>query len=218
MEQLLKILTEYSNLILVVITGVYAYLTYRMVLEMKKAREDQADANLLASPIPFGPLYAQIQLRNAGLGPALDVELNIVFEPPLQTTPKTWKYPSFSVNQIENFLLPQEKGSGALETLQDAATKHNTVEIKLKWKNIFGRSKSFNASYNLNELADGWYNAGHLIPPEDLATQMKEATQTLDKIHRDLDHIRSELNRPQPVVQSKAKSKKTTTPRTKRSK
>jgi hypothetical protein len=218
MKQLLDFLVEYSNLILVIITGVYAYLTYRMVLEMKKAREDQADANLIASPIPFGPLYAQIQLKNAGLGPALDVELIIAFEPQLQTIPKTWKYSAFSVNQIENFLLPQEESSGALETLRDAATKHNTVEIKLKWKNIFGRRKSFNASYNLNELAEGWYNAGHLIPPEDLPTQMKETAQTLDKIHRDLEHIRSELSRPQPDIQIKTKSKKTSTPRTKRSK
>ena len=173
MENFLNSLTAYSNLILiilnlllVIITGVYAYLTRRMVLEMKIARENQTDANLVATPISADRVYAEVQLVNAGPGAALDVELSISLEPLLETAVKTWYSPSFLVGQKENFLLPR------LDSLHELANKHNSVMVKVKWKNIFGKSKSFSASYNLNNLAQGWYNAGHLIPPDDIPTQM----------------------------------------------
>ena len=195
MEYYLNLLTTYSNLILVIITGIYAYLTWKMAREMKTARENQTDANLVAAPVSAHRIYAEVQLVNAGPGAALDVELSISLEPLLETVVKTWYHPAFLVGQKENFLLPMAHPS-RLDSLRELANKHNSVIVNVKWKNIFGKSKYFSASYNLNDLAQGWYNAGHLIPPDDIPTQMEKVTKSLDEIHDDIERISRSLNPP----------------------
>jgi len=175
------------NLVLVVITGIYAYLTWRMVSEMRSARENQVDANVIASPVPFGSVYAQVQMQNAGPGPALDVELSVSLHPPLETDKRTWRYPALLVNQKQHFLL--STGEGGIDALQELGEKHEDVLVEVKWKNIFGRERSFSESYNLRELAEGWYTAGNLIPPGDMETQMKDLREILKKMRQDLEKI-----------------------------
>ena len=191
MTQLLDFLTRYSNLILAIITGIYVVLTWKMISEMRLARASQADANLIASPIPLGPVSAQVQLQNAGPGPASDIEVSISLDPPLDTSVKTWRRPALLVGQMEHFLLPTSNIAG----LRELAEKHGSLVITLKWKNIFGQDKSFSAVHNLHDLAEGWYNAGHLIPPDNIATRFKEAVGTLDKMQRDLERIAQRLDK-----------------------
>ena len=195
MEYLLDLFTIYSNLILVIITGVYAYLTGRMVREMKTARENQTDSNLVTTPVLAHRIYAEIQLVNAGPEAALDVKLSISLEPLLETVVKTWHHPSLLVGQKENFFLPMANPSTS-DSLCELADKHNSVKVRVKWNNIFGKHKSFSASYNLNDLAQGWYNAGHLIPPDDIPSQMQKITKSLDEIHDDIEQIGKGLNPP----------------------
>lgn len=211
----MEFITTYSNLILVIITGIYAYLTWRMVREMRVARENQSDANLIAIPVLVHQIYSEIQLVNAG--PALDVELSISLDPLLQTTEKTWRHPAFLVGQKENFLLPMGDPS-KLDSLHELANKHNNVVVNIKWKNIFRKSKSYSASYNLNDLMQGWYNAGHLIPPNDVPTQMKELTTTLEKIHRDLEKVTQEVKRLNTNPQKENSKPKSSSARKSRSK
>jgi hypothetical protein len=194
MPQFLSSLTSYLNPLLVIITGVYAYLTWRMVREMRTARENQTDANLIATPVSADHIYAEIQLTNAGPGPALNVELSISLDPPLQSVAKTWRHPALLVCQTEKFFLPMENPSN-LDSLRELAEKHNSLIVKINWENIFGHHKSFSASYKLRELVDGWYNAGRLIPPNDIPTLMQEALKTLDDIHKDLENISQDIKR-----------------------
>ncbi len=207
MEHLLNSLIVYSNLILiilnlilVIITGVYAYLTWKMVREMKVARENQSDSNLIAFPVTMGQVYAQIQLENAGPGIALDIELTISLDPPLKKDAKIWKHPALLVGQKELFLLPYEEGNGGLESLKQLSEKHNNLVLKLKWNNIFGYTKVFNVTYKLSDLTLGWYNAGHLIKPDDMPMQMQKVTKSLDEIHKDIEGI-SRDQRLKPIIE-----------------
>lgn len=216
MDNFLNSLTAYSNLILIVlnlilviITGIYAYLTRRMVLEMKTARENQIDSNLIATPVFADHIYAEVQLVNAGPGTALDIELSISLDPPLQTVVKTWHHPAFLVGQKENFLLPMANHSRR-DSLRELAEKHNSVMVNVKWKNTLGHSKSFAESYNLNELVQGWYNAGRLFPPDDLPKQLEETNKALDNIHKEFQKITQEFDKAQIeqlIKASKAKPK-----------
>lgn len=131
MEDFLNLLTSYSNLILLIITGVYAYLTRQMVREMKVARETQPDTYLIASPVSLGTIHAQIQLENAGPGPALDIELSISIDPPLQTAERIWHHPVILVNQKEHFLIPQNRG-GSLDSLKQLGERHTNLIMGLK--------------------------------------------------------------------------------------
>ena len=193
MEFIADLLIKYSNLILVVITGVYAYLTWKMVSEMKKAREMQSDSHLIAYPVSMGTIHAQIQLENAGPGSALDVELSISLDPPLQTVKKLWRHPALLVNQKEFFLIPQNSG-GSLDSLQQLGERHDNLILNLKWKNVFGHDKSSSVTYNLRELAEGWYNAGNLIKSEDIPSQLQKVTKSLDEIHKDIEKISRDIH------------------------
>jgi hypothetical protein len=198
MEHILNLLTTYSNLILVIITGIYAYLTWRMVREMRKARENQTDSKLIATPVSSHRIYAEIQLENMGPGPAHNVELSISLDPPLQTTTRTWKHPVLSAGQKEYFLLPYEQNkSGPLGSLREPAEKHDNLIVDYKWKNVFDVEQSFSATYKLSDLVEGWYNAGRLIPPDDLPKQIEETNKTLDNIHKELEKITQEFDRAQ---------------------
>jgi len=217
MENSLDILTKYSNLILVIITGIYAYLTWKMVLEMKKARENQSDANLIASPIPMNSVYTQVQLENVGPGPAFNIELSISLEPSLQTLPRIWKHPAFLVGKKELFLLPVENIGGTLPSLREISEKHEKLIINVKWKNVFGKDKFSSGIYKLNELSEGWYKAGLLIQPEDMPTQTKEIVNKLGKISDEIAKTNQDIARLTQAIET-IKSKKTTVTRKKKTK
>lgn len=206
MENLLDILTKYSNLILVIITGIYAYLTWKMVSEMKTARENQSDSNVIAFPILLDQIYTQVQLENAGPGIALDIELSISLIPALTKNTTSWKHPVLLAGQKENFLLPYEAGSKEVETLKQLSKIHDSIVLKLSWKNVFGHKKTFTKKYNLNELSQGWYNAGRLIKPKDIPETMKDISKSLNEIHKDIEGIGRDI-RLKPIIENIKKNK-----------
>ena len=185
MNDILDVLTRYSSLVLALITGVYAYLTWRMAREMRIAREGQVDAHVFASPVPMGPVYAQVQLQNAGPGPAFGIEVSLALDPPLDTPTKTWRHPALLVSQKERFLLPTKE----IESLRDLAEKYEDIVIEVSWRNLFGEERSMSSRHNLASLAEGWYEAGHLIPPEDFDLQMKDLNKTLNRLQSDVSKI-----------------------------
>ena len=221
MEQFINSLADYSNsillilnFVLVLITGIYAFLTWRMVVEMRKARESQSDSTVIASPIPLAPIYAQVQVKNEGPSSALDIELRIALDPPLDTTERIWNYSALTANQVELFYLPLVKEPNGLPSLQQLAVKHERMIISLKWKTILGQAKSSNISYSLQDLVEGWYHGGQSIKPDDLPTQMEKATKVLDEIHDDLEAIGKILN--QPIYAELIRNIKKSKPKTKR--
>lgn len=189
MDEFLDFLTRYASLILALITGVYAYLTWRMAREMRIAREGQIDANVVASPVPMGPLYVQVVMQNAGPGPAFDVEISLSLEPPLDTPAKTWRHPVLMVNQKEKFLPPTRE----IQALRDLAESHDYLVVDIRWNNLFGKEHSTSNRHNLASLVEGWYEAGHLIPPADFESQMDDISKTLKKLRGDVDKIARSL-------------------------
>lgn len=189
MTQFLNDLSSYSNLILAVITAVYAFLTWRMVSEMRVARESQTDANLIASPVDLGPISAQVRLQNAGPGPALNVSVTVSLEPPLGSPSQTWRHPALLAGQTEHFLIPGER----IEALRDLAARHESLKIEVQWTNIFGSTKTTQSTHPLAALAEGWYSGGRLIPPDDIPTQITDVREELKKIAKALESIAHRL-------------------------
>ncbi len=184
---------------------------------MKKARENQTVSTLIATPVSSHRIYAEIQLENMGPGPARNVELSIYLDPPLQTTTRTWKHPVLSAGQKEYFLLPYEQNkSGPLDSLRELAQKHDNLIVDFKWTNVFDVEQSSSTTYKLSDLVEGWYNAGRLIPPDDLPKQLEETNKTLDNIHKELEKITQEFDRIQIEKLIKASKAKPTASRKKK--
>jgi hypothetical protein len=67
--------------VLVVITGYYAKQTHDTVVEMRTARGAQILPKLVPTLEPIAPDHSFLRIVNAGAGPALNVELELILEP-----------------------------------------------------------------------------------------------------------------------------------------
>ncbi|MEX2030705.1 MAG: hypothetical protein WD906_07030 [Anaerolineales bacterium] len=186
---ILDFLTKYANLLLAGITALYAFLTWRMLREMRLAREYQLDAIVTAAPVPMGPIYAQLRLHNAGPAPAIDVKVSIRLEPTLNTPKREWRHPVVGVGQVEHFLLPEPPDTSQITDLRTLAERHTALVVELSWKNVFGKASSNARSFGLRELQEGWYAAGHLVPEEDLPVLVEGLAKTLSKLENHVEKI-----------------------------
>jgi hypothetical protein len=182
-------LSEYANLLLALITALYAFLTWRILRETRRAREHQLDALVTAAPVPWGPVCAQLRLENAGPAPAIDVTVGLHLEPPLDTSSRQWNHPILAPGQVENFILPHSPGQSSIPELRALAEKHDTLVVDLAWRTISGRQRRLTSSFKLGGLVDGWYAGGHLISPEALPEQMEKLNKTLEEIDGRLEKI-----------------------------
>jgi hypothetical protein len=184
-------LNQYVNILLTIITGVYAYLTWRMLREMRSARENQSDASLVVLPVPLSAIHAKLIIMNAGPGPAFDIEASWELRPLGNTPSRSWRHPAMVANQTEHFLFPGEK----IPSLRELADEHEVLVVKVSWRNSFGRAKSTIREFDLRRLAEGWYNAGHLILPDELLGQVKKIEEELEKINKNIYNVKRSLDK-----------------------
>jgi hypothetical protein len=159
-----------------------------MADEMRRAREAQADAYVVAWPVIWDSAYAKVRLQNVGLGVALHLEMSTSLQPSQSTSTWTFRDDVLAVNQTEDFMLTA-KDSGSVETLHQLAEAYQDVVVNVKWSNVFGRTKSWSATYNLKKLADGWHNAHHLAVPDDVPTQLVRISRVFEEMKKELSNI-----------------------------
>ena len=186
-SDLLCYVNQYSNLILAVVTTAYVILTWRMVAEMRRARENESEPSLITTLIPFGPVNVKFRIQNVGLGPALHIEARIKLEPDSGDSP-IWRQPALVSGAYEDFLLP-DKSTGMLPEFRKVAEQYDKLIVDLKWSNIYGRKEHKRYEIDLKEQLQGWYSAHRLIQPADIPTQ-------LAAIQEELKGIKEELEKP----------------------
>ncbi len=68
----------------------------------------------------------------------------------------------------EEFYLP-----GREFNLEKLAADFDKVVMKLQWHNTFKRKQETVYEIDLKRQKDSWYEAGLLLPPEDVPTQLR---------------------------------------------
>ena len=174
----LSTLNSYSNLILAIITIAYVILTWRMVVEMRKAREAENEPQLVATLIPLGGMAIKLRISNAGGGPALDIKAIISLEPNREDNAVTWIHPVLLSNNHEDFRLPGENNY-----LDKLASHFDKLIIELEWRNSFNNLRQKTFEIDLKRLHVGWTKAKFLVHPDDISVQ-------LGKIKDELSHIK----------------------------
>jgi hypothetical protein len=182
--QLLNLLNQYSNLILVTVTAVYVVLTWRMVREMREAREAESEPHLVATLVPFGVLNVKLRIHNAGRGPALNIKAAFRLEPANGTEASTWLHPVLLSDAFEDFILPSREFS-----LEKLASKHNKVIVDLQWLNAFKRKGEAKYEIDLKQQKEGWTEVGFLLHPDDTPTQLGKIKDELSQIRHHFDKI-----------------------------
>ncbi len=93
---------------LVIITAYYAWQNHRMVKEMREARRLSVLPKLAISIFMHGPTFGMPRLVNVGQGPALDVDINLVFSrrDGSGVEERTWKAGVMPPGETHDFMPP----------------------------------------------------------------------------------------------------------------
>lgn len=185
--QFLDSLNRYSTLILVAVTTVYVVLTWRMVTEMRKAREAETSPYLIATLVPFGPLNVKLRIHNAGRGPAIDIKVVFQLEPANGTEENTWLHPVLLSDTFEDFILPSREFA-----FDKIVAQHDRLIVNLQWFNTFKRKCNAKYDIDLKRQKEGWYEVGFLVQPDDTPTQLGKIKDELSRIRSYLDRIENE--------------------------
>jgi hypothetical protein len=173
-------LNNYSNLLLVIITAIYVFLTWRMVSEMRQAREAENEPQLVSSLIPLGAMLLKLRISNVGRGPALNIKAVIRLESSKDHEEVIWSHPLLLSNGHEDFRLPGDNKNNYLDKL---ASSYDKLIVELQWQNSFQRRQDSKYVIDLKQQLDGWTNAKFLVHPDDISVQ-------LGKIKDELTHIK----------------------------
>jgi hypothetical protein len=163
---------------------------------MRKAREAELEAHLIASLEPLSAMSAQLCVRNVGGGPALNVEISLSVRPQIIRFEKTWRHPATWNGQSEYFLLPYDNKTGPVPSLVQLADEYEELVVEIKWKNLLGKQKQQFYSFNLKAQVEGWYHAGHLLPEETIQDSLKKIAKVLDRTENHLKAIKEQLQHP----------------------
>jgi hypothetical protein len=183
-----------ANLLLVVLTGIYVVFTGRTVREMRLAREAELEAHLVVSLEPMGASHAKLAIRNAGGGPALDLEVKLSVRPSIERYGKIWRQSAIWPGQSEYFLLPHETLNGQLPTMQQLADEqYDDLLVSVVWRSLSGKGSSISAEYNLKSQIEGWYFAGALRPEQSVGESLKKLATDTHNIYDNLKGIKTAI-------------------------
>jgi len=174
---MLAALNENSSLLLAAITAVYVFLTWRMVRELRKAREAELKPYLVAHLIPFGRLSVKLRITNVGSGPAFNVESTMGLKPSESASEYLWRQPALLASVSAEFRLPTGETS-----LEELASKYEGLVVNLKWTDMFMHKSSALFEINFVSLKESWTEAQWLIPPEEVPVQLGRIKDELRRI------------------------------------
>ncbi len=174
-------LNKYSNLILVAITAIYAFLTMRMVVEMRQAREAEYSPYLVWDLKPFATKSALLQVRNVGRGSALNVVANVTLKSSNTTKSSVWATPALTSNASQRFVF-LDKG---IPNLEDFAKDYESFIIEFSWENAFGEKWQDIQTINFRDFLDNLLDAAIVIEPDELELIRKEIKNVVKAIRKD---------------------------------
>jgi hypothetical protein len=167
----------YVNLILVLITGVYAFLTCRMVREMKLAREVQSDSFLAATLLPIAPNLLKIRISNSGSGNAFNVRAYITLTADDKDFSTTWEQPVFLSGRHEDFHFPSD-----IDGLKELAAIASKLTVRLEWQNSFKKTKDENFTFDMERLFESWSKSHFIVPIPEISIQLQNIKSELSSI------------------------------------
>ncbi|WP_408957557.1 hypothetical protein [Natrinema sp. 74] len=132
-----------STVVLVIVTGVYAYLTWGMVRETRRARKQEVTPvmNLDIEPFSIGAWAPKIE--NIGNGPAIDVDGTVKL------------HPGGEEHNIQTKNIPSGDFTGSLspQIAEDAHEDYESLVVEGSYRDVFGDRDTFKETYDLELLA-----------------------------------------------------------------
>ena len=143
-------ITALATVVLVIITGIYAYITKQILKESQQMRMDTQKPNIGIRLLSFtnesGHPFAQFRVENIGSGPARGIEFHDV--PPIPIQPVTFLQDQPFVLYGIGYLAPGEQ-----KTIHLGAKAHlnlNELEHKITVTYRDSRKKKYKETFSLD--------------------------------------------------------------------
>jgi molybdopterin converting factor small subunit len=169
---------------LAVLTWIYVRHTRRMADQMVQ----QGEPVVIGRIEPFGNLYAQFVLTNVGLGPALNVELELKLD-----HESVWRDDLLEPGKSEFFFLPVDGGTAnsAFKTLGEM---NKELIGTLRFQDRSGRSyPAKNIRVNFRQLNADWDHAHWQIRKSDVLQNAAEVTDAVEDLTKRVKEIADTL-------------------------
>jgi len=131
-----------ASLILAILTGIYVYLTKKILYEMKKARKEEKKPYIVIDvDIPRVPIFNLI-MKNIGTGPAKNVEVK--FDPDIYLPHEGVKLSELPLFQRIKYFSPGKEHKLFLGMSWDKINDQNLTDLKIKvylaYENMWGEN------------------------------------------------------------------------------
>lgn len=168
---------------LVVITAYYAWQTYRMAKEMRRARGAQILPKIVPNLELIGAGGAFLRIDNVGPGPALRVEVEFWLEP--NGDRRRWRSPLIASGGGQSFDPLPDEGSQALQ-LDHLISRFTELCLAGASYDALGRRHAIEERLELRQF---WtiHKAAVAMQPHD---RQREMARHLEQIAKDLKGLR----------------------------
>lgn len=171
-----------STIALVGITGVYAYLTWRLVSETHQARKDENAPVIILQVDSYGP-----KILNVGNGTAVDLSADLELHPTDSDSYTGENRPSLSIDR-EYLPVGEEiwiTDRPFLNLPDEDSSVHNSYQklsVEASYYDVLGNAFTPEKEYSLDEL--GGDEIPEKTPLQDIATELAAINTTLEKGQR----------------------------------
>ncbi len=166
------------NIALVVLTSVlaaatlfYAWQTFNMVSEMRRARGVSVLPRLALSFNYMGPNVVFVVVRNEGLGPAFDVNATLTYEPDAVTN--RWQTPVMAPGQSHRFFPKAKDGTSSLG-------QYDRLLLKADYLDALGASHSISEERHPKVYWESMVDS-RMLYDEDALTEIKREIEKIRK-------------------------------------
>lgn len=153
-------ITAISTFVLVVVTGIYVYLTHEIVKESEKTRKTMFLPNIKPTLKLQSLVHAFLEIRNVGPGAARNVQVKYWSDFNKQT-PAIWKTPLFSPNETQSLTLV--KNNQMIYELEDLK-ELGIVIFEIEYVDPWEEKHLFTYPLDLKDLIENQRNESGTIP------------------------------------------------------
>jgi hypothetical protein len=178
----LAVINGIAIVVLVGVTGYYAWQTREMAKEMRSARLLSLLPKLVLDIGMIGPTYGDIVVRNVGSGPALDADLTLVFEgsEAAEREEREWLAHVIATGEEHEFLPPREVNS-----MDGFAARHPTISLAGTIHDALGQAHEVDERI---DIAEAWGRVESALhrweesPATKVAREFEKTRKQLEKI------------------------------------
>lgn len=165
-----------TSLLLVVVTAVYAYLTYGLLQESRETRRRETAPVLVVVTDRYGLVP---ELLNVGNGPARSAELTLCAVAEDGATEETEvSLRNLGVGQSEPIL--EEPFKHLTDEKEDASDQYAYLRVDSEMRDAFGDRVPVDLEYELSEIGPAPDTTGRPEPLERIAVEVERIRESID--------------------------------------